>query len=83
MAGLEYTDLANALVSYQDKFDILSLGAPLLTSEQDYSEVATAVSDDMARFDDGETAIVLMGHGTEAASNEDYTTMQQTFTRKA
>ena len=80
MAGLEYTDLANALVSYQDKFDILSLGAPLLTSEQDYSEVATAVSDDMARFDDGETAIVLMGHGTEAASNEDYTTMQQTFT---
>lgn len=79
MAGLEYTDLANALASYQDKFETVSLGAPLLTSEQDYSEAATAIADDMARFDDGQTAIVLMGHGTEAASNQDYTTMQQTF----
>ena len=79
MAGLEYTDLANALASYQDKFETVSLGAPLLASEQDYSETATAIADDMARFDDGQTAIVLMGHGTEAASNQDYTTMQQTF----
>lgn len=80
MAGLEYTDLANALSSYQDKFETVSLGAPLLTSDQDYSEVASAISADMARYDDGKTAIVLMGHGTEADSNKDYTTMQQTFT---
>lgn len=80
MAGLEYTDLANALADYQDKFETVSLGAPLLTSEQDYAEVATAIADDMARFDDGATAMVLMGHGTEHEANQDYVTMQQTFT---
>lgn len=79
MAGLEYTDLANALADYKDSFETVSLGAPLLSSDQDYSEVASAIVDDMARFDDGSTAIVLMGHGTEADSNQDYVTMQQTF----
>ena len=33
----------------------------------------------MASFDDGKTALCLMGHGTEADSNADYAKMQEVF----
>ncbi len=76
MNGFEYTDLENELAEYADAFDKIILGAPLLTIDRDYDTVAEAMADAMARYDDGETAIVLMGHGTEAASNSVYAKMQ-------
>ena len=79
MAGYEYTDLADALEEYKDKIATISLGEPLLTSDDDYTEVANAIAEDMARYDDGATAIVLMGHGTEHEANETYATMQAKF----
>ena len=36
----------------------------------------TAITDATKEYDDGETAIVFMGHGTEAESNQVYTAMQ-------
>ena len=33
-----------------------------------------------AAYDDGQTAICFMGHGTEADSNDDYTHLQQVLT---
>ena len=45
---------------------------PLLTSDDDYKKVAAAINENMASFDDGKTALCLMGHGTEADSNADY-----------
>lgn len=79
MAGYEYTDLSDALEEYKDKIATISLGEPLLTSDDDYANVAKAIMDDMARYDDGQTAIVLMGHGTEHEANADYATMQAKF----
>ena len=74
MAGYEYTDVLNSLQSnYADKFEAIVLGDPLLTSDEDYSEVVEAICDATAEYDDGQTAICFMGHGTEADSNEDYT----------
>ena len=81
MAGYEYTDVLNSLQSnYADKFDAIVLGDPLLTSDEDYSEVVEAICDATAEYDDGQTAICFMGHGTEADSNEDYTHLQQVLT---
>jgi len=81
MAGYEYTDVLNSLQSnYADKFDAIVLGDPLLTSDEDYSEVVEAICDATAAYDDGQTAICFMGHGTEADSNEDYTHLQQVLT---
>ena len=81
MAGYEYTDVLNSLQSnYADKFEAIVLGDPLLTSDEDYSEVAEAICDATAEYDDGQTAICFMGHGTEADSNEDYTHLQQVLT---
>ncbi len=81
MAGYEYTDVLNSLQSnYADKFDAIVLGDPLLTSDEDYSAVVEAICDATAAYDDGQTAICFMGHGTEADSNEDYTHLQQVLT---
>ena len=81
MAGYEYTDVLNSLQqNYADKFDTIVLGDPLLTSDEDYNDVVEAICDATAAYDDGQTAICFMGHGTEADSNEDYTHLQQVLT---
>ena len=81
MAGYEYTDVLNSLQSnYADKFEAIVLGDPLLTSDEDYSEVVEAICDATAEYNDGQTAICFMGHGTEADSNGDYTHLQQVLT---
>lgn len=80
MDGYEYTDLANALKDYEDKFDKVVLAEPLLSSDEDYDAVIKAITEKTASYDDGETAICFMGHGTEAASNVIYSAMQEKIT---
>ena len=69
MNGLEYTDVVNEVGDYADAFDQVAIGDPLLTSDEDFDEVVKAITDATAEYDDGETAICFMGHGTEADSN--------------
>ena len=77
MNGYEYTDLAEALEGYKDQFANLSLGAPLLSDDADYDAVVAAITEATADYDDGETAICFMGHGTEAESNAVYAKLQE------
>ena len=79
MDGFEYTDIKNALENYASSFDKCALGAPLLTTEDDQIAVAEAIKASMERYEDDDTAICLMGHGTEAESNSIYATMQDVF----
>ena len=79
MNGLEYTDLMAELANYSDAFEKIAVGQPLLTSDEDFDAVAKAVIAATAEYDDGKTAIVFMGHGTEADSNEVYAKMQTVF----
>ncbi|MBQ9269220.1 MAG: sirohydrochlorin cobaltochelatase [Oscillospiraceae bacterium] len=76
MNGFEYTDLVNELAQYSDAFEQIAVGEPLLTSDEDFQAVAKAIVDATAEYDDGKTAIVFMGHGTEADSNGVYAQMQ-------
>ena len=76
MDGFEYTDLRNELAEYADAFDRIVLGDALLTSDADFTAVAEAIVAATKEYDDGETAICFMGHGTEAESNAVYTKMQ-------
>ena len=82
MDGFEYNDLVSEIANYADAFDAIAIGAPLLTTDEDFSAVADAVTAAMAEYDDGETAICLMGHGTEAESNGVYAKMQQVLVDK-
>ena len=80
MDGLEYNDLVEEIAQYADAFDAISIGEPLLTSDDDFTRVMEAIVEWTAEYDDGETAIVFMGHGTEAESNEVYQQMQDLLT---
>lgn len=76
MNGLEYTDLVDEVAQYADAFDQVAIGEPLLTSQEDFQAVMTAITEATKDYDDGKTAICFMGHGTEADSNAVYAQMQ-------
>ena len=76
MDGLEYTDLVNEVGESSDAFGQVAIGKPLLTSDDDFKAVISAITDATKEYDDGETAICFMGHGTEADSNAVYQKLQ-------
>ena len=78
--GLEYTDLVTEIADYADAFEHLEIADPLLTEDSDFEAVAAAITEATAQYDDGETAICFMGHGTEAESNMIYSKMQTLLT---
>ena len=80
MNGLEYDELCGKIADYSDAFEKVVIGDPLLTSDEDFQTVADAIVDWTKDYDDGETAIVFMGHGTEAESNAVYQKMQDLLT---
>lgn len=76
MNGLEYADLVSEVAEYSDAFERVAVGEPLLTTEDDFHAVMKAITEATKEYDDGETAICFMGHGTEAESNHVYAKMQ-------
>ncbi len=82
MSGYEYDDVAAAVEEYKDQFDSVSMGAPLLTSDEDYTDLTNALVEATASYDDGQTAIVFMGHGTEHEANATYAKLQDSFAAK-
>lgn len=81
MNGLEYEELKDDIAQYSDAFDKIAIGQPLLSSDDDFSRVENAIVDWTKDYDDGETAIVFMGHGTSADSNGVYQKMQDLLTK--
>lgn len=80
MNGIEYDELQNTLAEYADAFEKIVVGEPLLTSDEDFKTVETAITESTAAYDDGTTAIVYMGHGTEHDSNGVYAKLQDMLT---
>ena len=80
MNGLEYNDVVDELAQYADSFEQIAVGEPLLTGDEDFAAVEKVITEWTADYDDGETAIVFMGHGTEAESNGVYAKMQDLLT---
>lgn len=81
MNGLEYEELKGDIAQYSDAFDKIAIGQPLLSSDDDFSRVENAIVDWTKDYDDGETSIVFMGHGTSADSNGVYQKMQDLLTK--
>ena len=64
MYGYENARLIKLLEEKKGDFDVISVGSPMLISEEDLDYMSRAVA---AEFDDvrsGEAALVLMGHGS-------------------
>lgn len=82
MDGLEYNDVVDEIAEYADQFEKVVIGEPLLTSDEDFKDVAKAITEATAEYDNGENAICFMGHGTEAESNEIYAKLQDVLTEE-
>ncbi|MCD7730884.1 MAG: sirohydrochlorin cobaltochelatase [Oscillospiraceae bacterium] len=80
MNGLEYDEIVGEVAAYSDAFENVVFGEPLLTSDDDFKRVEQAITEWTSEYDDGETAICFMGHGTEAESNQVYQKMQDLLT---
>lgn len=80
MNGLEYDELKEKIAKYESSFEKISIGEPLLTSDEDFKEVEKAITEWTSEYDDGKTAICFMGHGTSAESNAVYRKMQDMLT---
>lgn len=80
MNGIEYDELQDTLAEYADAFEQIAVGEPLLTSDEDFKTVENAITEATAEYDDGTTAIVYMGHGTEHDSNGVYAKLQEMLT---
>ena len=80
MNGIEYDEIVEKAANYSDAFEKVVFGEPLLTSDEDFDRVIKAITDDTKEYDDGETAICFMGHGTEHSANGVYSKMQELFT---
>lgn len=80
MSGIEYDEITEKVANYSDAFEKVVFGEPLLTSDEDFSRVEKAIVDWTAEYDDGETAVCFMGHGTEHEANKIYQEMQDKLT---
>ncbi len=80
MNGHEYTDIETTLAKYADSFEKIELAKQLLDTDEDFEAVISAITDATTDYDDGETAIVYMGHGTTADSNSSYAKIQEMLT---
>lgn len=69
--GDEYDKLSAQAEPFRGRLERLSLGRPLLSDLEDYRETAQALLAHLPAPEE-ETALVLMGHGTEHAANPAY-----------
>ena len=78
ICGDEYNKLKDMVAQYEDKFDKISIGRPLLTYIDDYRETVEAVKKDLDKMYIDE-AVVFMGHGTEHESHSSYPAIEYMF----
>lgn len=79
MDGFEYQGIVREVEKRGSLFDQIAVGRPLLSDNEDFRALAQAVIDDTKEYADGQSAMVFVGHGTEAESNQVYEKLRKTF----
>jgi sirohydrochlorin cobaltochelatase len=77
MSGEEYDSVIEAVKPFENKFDRVRYGQPLLITDADYDEVIDAITGETSRYAGDSTAVVFMGHGTEHTANATYARLNQ------
>ena len=75
--GLEYEKLIDALEDYQELFQTLKLGEPLLSQVEDYKACVHYMIEDWKMSKD--EVIVIAGHGTMGYAQSAYTMLEYAF----
>ena len=77
--GFEFDEMVEQVSAMEKYFDRLTIGRPLLDTEEDFHAVARILAGEVAAFDGEDTAIVWMGHGTAHEANAAYERMGEVF----
>ncbi|WKY44124.1 sirohydrochlorin cobaltochelatase [Eubacteriaceae bacterium ES2] len=76
--GHEYDITLKELKAFENDFDVLTLGKPLLTSVDDYKRTIAIVMEALPQLKAGE-ALLYMGHGSEHHANAVYPCLDYMF----
>lgn len=79
MNGEEYDEMIEIIKPYEKEFVSIQYGKPLLSSSEDYFEVADTLSKEIPQVDDKDCAVVFVGHGTEHFANSTYAALDYRF----
>lgn len=77
--GVEYHKMLHMIRPFEEQFETLICGAPLLKDPGDYQAVAGILSHVLEDLRNEKTDIILMGHGTDHEANEAYHKLQNIF----
>lgn len=69
--GIENEQMIKDVLAFENQFDEILFGAPLLTSEEDSCQVIEALMEEMGEIPE-DMALVFMGHGTTHYANTVY-----------
>ena len=76
--GIENDIMTREICSWSDKFEKITFSTPLLTDEEDCRLTVEAIACEL-RPKEADTALVLMGHGTEHYTNPVYAALDYRF----
>ena len=76
--GIENEQMMEEIRSFSEHFEKISVGEPLLSSEEDFRKVIEAVMEEQEDLEEQE-ALVFMGHGTEHHVNPVYAALDYMF----
>ncbi len=76
--GIENDIMKEEVLSFQDKFDSIRFGNPLLTTEKDHQAAILAVVEEFSYLSE-DSALVFMGHGTNHYANSVYAALDYKF----
>lgn len=76
MNGRENNAMLRIIENYRNLFGKFLVGKPVLSTKEDFFQLAQAVLNEIPEKEDDHTAIVFMGHGTEHESDAIYGVLQ-------
>ena len=76
--GFENDTMKEEVLAFKDRFAAIVFGNPVLTDKSDCRAVIRAVAEEFSPLDKN-TALVLMGHGTEHYANTVYAALDYRF----
>ena len=79
MPGEEYDDMMSQVRPFEQQFDSIRYGGPLLGAEQDYLRLRDILISSTQEKLDEHTAMVFMGHGTAHRANIAYHKLGEMF----
>lgn len=82
MNGFDYENVVRTVRKYEHNFEKVCIGAPLLSSDEDFVKVSDAIANASKEYNDGKTAVCFVGHGSENEANKVYGILQETLNRK-